>query len=36
MASVMDVIAGSEGSRCHHDEGPRPQGPWGKSCGACT
>ena len=24
MASVMKVIVGSEGSRCHHDERPRP------------
>jgi len=35
MASVMKVIVGSEGSRCHHDEGPRPWGPRGKSHGAC-
>jgi hypothetical protein len=36
MASMMKVIVGSEGSRCHHDERPRPQGPQGKSHGACT
>jgi hypothetical protein len=36
MASMMKVIVGSEGSRCHHDERPRPRGPWGKSRGACT
>jgi hypothetical protein len=36
MASMMKVIVGSEGSRCHHDERPRPQGPWGKSHEACT
>ena len=36
MASVMKVIVGSEGSRCHHDERPRPRGPQGKSHGACT
>jgi hypothetical protein len=34
MASVMKVIVGLEGSRCHHDGRPRPRGPWGKSCGA--
>jgi hypothetical protein len=34
MASMIKVIVGSEGSRCHHDEGPRPQGPWGRSRGA--
>jgi hypothetical protein len=34
MASVMKVIVGSEGSRCHHDEGPRPQDSRGKSRGA--
>ena len=32
MASVMKVIVGLEGSRCCHDERPRPQGPQGKSC----
>jgi hypothetical protein len=36
MASMMKVIVGLEGSRCHHDERPRPQGPRGKSRGACT
>jgi hypothetical protein len=35
MTSVMKVIVGSEGSRCHHDGRPRPWGPWGKSHGAC-
>jgi hypothetical protein len=34
MASVMKVIVGSEGSRCHHDGRPRPWGPWGRLCGA--
>jgi len=34
MASVMKVIVGEEGSRCHHDERPRPQGSWGRSRGA--
>jgi hypothetical protein len=32
----MKVIVGSEGSRCYHDERPRPQGPRGRSCGAYT
>jgi hypothetical protein len=36
MASMMKVIVGSEGSRCHHDGRPRPRSPRGKSCGACT
>jgi len=36
MASMMKVIVGSEGSRCHHDERPRPRGSRGKSRGACT
>jgi hypothetical protein len=36
MASMMKVMVGSEGSRCHPDERPRPQGPRGKSRGACT
>jgi hypothetical protein len=36
MASVMKVMVGSEGSRCHHDERPRPRGPRGKLRGACT
>ena len=36
MASVMKVIVGSEGSRCHHDGRPRPRGLRGKSRGACT
>ena len=36
MASVMKVIVGLEGSRCHHDRRPRPQGSRGKSRGACT
>jgi hypothetical protein len=36
MASMMKVIVGSEGSRCHHDGRPRPRGPWGRSCGAYT
>ena len=26
MASMMKVIVGLEGSRCHYDERPRPQG----------
>ena len=34
MASVMKVIVGSEGSRCHHDEGSRHWGFWGKLHGA--
>ena len=34
MASVMKVIVGSEGSRCHYDERPRPWGSWGRSHGA--
>jgi hypothetical protein len=36
MASMMKVMVGSEGSRCHHDESPRPRGSWGKSRGAYT
>jgi hypothetical protein len=36
MASMMKVIVGSEGSRCHHDGRPRPRGTRGKSRGACT
>jgi hypothetical protein len=36
MASMMKVIVGSEGSRCHHDRRPRPRGSWGKSHEACT
>jgi hypothetical protein len=36
MASVMKVIVGSEGSRCHHDGRPRPQSPQGRSRGAYT
>jgi hypothetical protein len=36
MASVMKVIVGSEGSRCHHNERSRPRGSWGRSRGACT
>jgi hypothetical protein len=34
MASIMKVIVGLEGSRCHHNKRPRPQGPWGRSRGA--
>jgi hypothetical protein len=34
MASMMKVIVGSEGSRCHHDERPRPRGPRGRLHGA--
>jgi hypothetical protein len=36
MASVMKVIVGSEGSRCHLDWRPRPQGPRGRSREAYT
>ena len=36
MASMMKVIVGSEGSRCHHDERSRPRGSQGKSRGAYT
>jgi hypothetical protein len=36
MASVMKVIVGSEGSRCHHDERPRPRAFRGRSRGAYT
>jgi hypothetical protein len=36
MASMMKVIVGLEGSRCHHDKRPRPQGSWGRSRGAYT
>jgi len=36
MASVMKVIVGSEGSRCHYNEGPRPRGPRGRSHEAYT
>jgi hypothetical protein len=36
MASMMKVIVGSEGSRCHHDERPRPRGSRGKSREAYT
>ena len=36
MASVMKVIVGSEGSRCHLDGRPRPWGPRGRSRGAYT
>jgi hypothetical protein len=36
MASMMKVIVGSEGSRCHQNERLRPRGPRGKSHGACT
>jgi hypothetical protein len=36
MASVMKVIVGLEGSRCHHAKRPRPQGPQGRSHEACT
>jgi len=32
MASVMKVIVGLEGSRCHHDERPRP---WVSQPGCC-
>ena len=34
MASMMKVIVGSEGSRCHHNEGSRHWGFWGKFLGA--
>ena len=30
MASMMEVIVGSEGSRCHLDGRPRPRGPRGR------
>ena len=36
MASMMKVIVGLEGSRCHHDGRPRPQGSRGKLREACT
>jgi len=36
MASVMKVIVGSEGSRCHLDGRPRPWGPRGRSREAYT
>jgi len=36
MASMMKVIVGSEGSRCHHEGRPRPRGPRGKSREAYT
>jgi hypothetical protein len=36
MASMMKVMVGSEGSRCHHDERPRPRGSRGKSHEAYT
>ena len=36
MASMMKVIVGSEGSRCHHDERPRLRGSQGKSREAYT
>ena len=36
MASVMKVIVGSEGSRCHLDGKPRLQGPRGRSREAYT
>jgi len=36
MASVMKVIEGSEGSRCHLDGRPRSRGPRGRSCEAYT
>jgi len=36
MASMMKVVVGLEGSRCHHGGRPRPRGPRGKSRGACT
>jgi hypothetical protein len=36
MASMMKVIVGSEGSRCHRGGRPRPRGPQGKSHGAYT
>jgi hypothetical protein len=36
VASVMKVIVGSEGSRCHYKGRPRPWGPWGKLREACT
>jgi hypothetical protein len=34
MASMMKVIVGSEGSRCHHDGRPRPRVSRGRSRGA--
>jgi len=36
IASMMKVIVGSEGSRCHHEERPRPRGPQGRLRGAYT
>jgi len=36
MASVMKVMVGSEGSRCHHDGRPRPRGSRGRLRGAYT
>jgi hypothetical protein len=36
MASMMKVIVGLKGSRCHHNERPRPRGPRGRSRGAYT
>jgi len=36
MASMMEVIVGSEGSRCHLDGRPRPRGPQGRSREAYT
>jgi hypothetical protein len=36
MASVMKIIVGLEGSRCYHNEGPRPWGPRGRSHEAYT
>ena len=36
MASMMKVIVGSEGSRCHLDGRPRPRGSGGRSGGAYT
>jgi len=36
MASMIKVIVGSEGSRCHHNKRPKPRDPWGRSRRACT
>jgi len=35
IASVMKVVVGLEGSRCHHDGRPRPWGSQGRSYEAC-
>jgi hypothetical protein len=36
MASIMKVIVGSEGSRCHQEEMPRPWDPRNRPHGAYT